>query len=457
MSANEIHVDLFSDCLLHPKAYHFFNDDSRFCLALAGRRGAKSYTGARRFWRLVWMRDWPAVQGTPYNPGAAKRGTALWWDRRPRLHYWVVADEYALLDEPKRYLLQFLPPELLDHTDNQKGRWWLKGDILIEFKTAHDPKSLVGSGLNGVWVEEADRCKQDTWRGYLEPTTMDKGGWAQFTTTPLGKTWTYTDIEMHAKNGVDGYGFHTWRSIDNTRIPDIAGRIERARQTLPAKYFKREYEASREAFLGQIYDEFDEDKMVRSLPKDVTLYSRAGGQDWGFTNPGAAIVTGASSRDLSRAAIWVVDEHYQASRLVEDHWVPKIRAMNAKWKMNDWSCDPEAPDDIARYKDAGINAFPHRNFTASKYDEPQRSVKAGIRLIAALMHQGRFFITPECKETISELKDYRWKQAPGSTGSDDSFIEEPAPGQRNHGCDAMRYSTTSLMRGANFEAMGIAA
>jgi len=450
----DINLDLFSSTHLHPHAWRFFMDESRFCMALAGTRGAKTYTGARRFWKNVWYRDWPRIAGMPYDPGAARRGTALWWDRRPRLHYWVVAPEHQLLAEPKRYLLQFLPPELLDHTDNSAGRWWLKGDILIEFKSAHDPNMLVSVGLDGLWLDEADRIKPDAWSGNLRARVADKSGWVQATTTPLGQTWTLPAFETPARDGVPGYGFHTWRTVDNTRVPTLQAEAADARARLPLQYYKREFEASREAFVGQIYSEFSEHTMVRPLPKHVVLYSRAGGQDWGFTHPGAAIVAGASSPDLRRADVWVVDERYQTNRLVEDWWIPQILELNKTWRFNDWSCDPEAPDDIARYKDAGIHAFGHRNFSASKYDEHQRSVKAGIRLIAALMHQGRFFITPNCKNLIAELKSYRWKQAKGSS---ETVIEEPADGQADHGADGCRYAITSLMRGANFEAIGVAA
>lgn len=457
MKVEHIKLDIFANDRLHPHAYNFFADESRFCMALAGTRGAKTYTGAKRFWRNVWILDWPKIAALPYDPGAAQRGTALWWDRRPRAHYWVVAPEHALLAEPKRYLLQFLPRQLLDHADNTAGRWWLKGDILIEFKSAHDPKMLVSVGLNGLWLDEADRMKSDAWNGNLRARISDKLGWAQATTTPLGRTWTVDAFEEPARRGEPGYGFHRWRTVDNTRLPSIAEEAALAKRTLPDQYYRREYEASRDAFIGQIYAEFSEDAMVRPLPKNVVLYTRAGGQDWGFARPGAAIVGGASATDLRRADVWVVDEVYQTNRLVEDWWIPQIRQLNARWKFNDWSCDPEAPDDIARYKDAGIHAFGHRNFTAGKYDEHQRSVKAGIRMLASLMHQKRFFIDPRCKNLIAELKSYRWKQAKGASGASDAVVEEPADGQADHGCDGLRYMTTSLLRGASFEALGIAA
>src|SRR6185295_12955284 len=89
------YADLFTGYSPHPKAWRAFIDDAANLLMLAGRRGAKTHTGARRFLRLIYERDLPAKLEAevlkPYAPGAAKRGTAMWWKRRPRLHYWIVA------------------------------------------------------------------------------------------------------------------------------------------------------------------------------------------------------------------------------------------------------------------------------------------------------------------------------------------------------------------------------
>ncbi len=328
-------IDLFGDETLHVHAYRFFMDPSRFCLATAGRRGAKSYTGAKKFWKKVWEEDWPAVQGQPYNPGAARRGTALWHDRRPRLHYWVVADSYELLDEPKRYLLQFLPPELLEHADNSKGRWWLSGDILVEFKTVHNPTGKVGSGLNGMWVEEAARLRDDAWNGFLRPTLADKKGWLIATTTPLGQDWTYRDLYLHALKGTEGYGFHTWKASDNVRAPHVIEEAALAKATMPEEYFRREWEASYEAFIGQIYKEFDESKhIIDALPEGLRFTGVLGGQDWGFGAPGAQEIAGMTPGKDNLPHLWFVDETYSEEELVEEFWIPAAKKAMTQWKFN---------------------------------------------------------------------------------------------------------------------------
>lgn len=452
-------VSLFGDYDPHPKARKFFLDNHRFVLATCGRRGAKSHTGARRMLRKIFEDDWPRARARPYSPGAARRGTALWWDRRPRMHYWVLAETVELLAEPKRYLLQFLPAELLDHADNTKNRLWLHGDILIEFKTAHDPKRTVGSGLDGIWIEEAARIRSDAWQGFIMHGLADKGGWAQFTTTPLGEDWTFEQLVKPAIEGDAEFGFHTWRTADNIRAPEVLKYVEWARKHLPPEYFKRELEASYEAFIGQIYEHFNPDTMVvDKLPLGVQLVRRLGCQDWGFTAPGAQVVLGLTSLNPDEAHVWAIDEEYSSSKLVEEFWVPSAKRLAQAYRFNEWVADPAEPDNIDRMKRAGVRMVGHKNYQASNYDEHERSVRAGIRMFSALMYQQRFHILrkpaptkPGCSHLISELKSYRWAQQ-GAT-----LVERPAPGQKEHAATAARYGVTYGLRGSHMQPLGMAA
>ena len=451
-------VSLFATYDPHPKARTAFFDDSRFVLMLAGRRGAKTHTGCRRMLRLIYGRDLPAwfARGGQYTPGAVKRSTAMWWKRRPRLHYWVVADSYDLLKEPMRYMLEFLPAELLEHPDAGNNALWLHPDILIEFKTIHDPSTKVGSGLDGIWIEEGARASPEAWRGFLRPMLGDRMGWAQVTTTPLGNDWTEEDFEAPARAGIPGYGFHHWFSADNIRVPNIVADVEEARARLPAAYFKRECEASREAFIGQIYPFEERTMVVDKVPPGLQLMRRCGGQDWGFTAPGAHVVGGLTSLDPNRAHLWIVDEIYKASDLVEAFWVPEVKKRQETWKYREVVADPAEPDNIVRFKNAGMDCVGHKNYTTAKYDEHERSVRAGIRVMAALMHQGRFHVTRNCVNLIQELKSYRWDQhKTGARGG--TLIERPAPGQKEHAATACRYLATYALKGAVFTPLELAA
>jgi phage terminase large subunit len=445
-----VDVDLFGDDDLHPKAYDFFTDPARFCLAIAGRRGAKTFTGAKKFIYKIFAEDWPRWKDKPYVPvipgkgGRASRrvkpGSALWRQRRARLHYWVVADTYELLDEPKRYLLQFIPEALFDHVDT-KGRWWLKGDILIEFKTIRDPSRKVGSGLNGMWIEEAARVKANAWGLYQRPALADKQGWCIFTTTPLGRDWTYTAIEEKANKGEPGYSAHAWVTLDNTRCDGLADEVEEARRNLPPEYFEREYEASRSAFIGQIYRGFKRaNVVVDALPPGIQFAKVVGGCDWGFSNPGALVVCGVTHGD--RPHLWFIDEVYSASLLVENFWAPEAKRLMAQWRFNEWTADPAEPDNLMRFQKAGIRVSKHRNYGSGEFDEHARSVLSGIRTMSALIHQGRVHVLKKCHNLATEFENYVWDTTAGG-----DQLERPKPHQKDHAVTVGRYIASSVERG----------
>ncbi len=446
-AAGELVVNLFAEQPLHVPAWKFYLDPARFCLAVAGRRGAKSYTGACKFWKKVWEEDWPIWSKLPYDPGVSRKRKSLWWVRRPRMHYWVVADTYQLLEEPRRYLLQFLPDSLIDHFDASKNQLWLHGDILVEFKTVHDPEGKVGSGLNGIWVEEAARVRSDAWSLFLFAALGDRRGWAILTTTPLGKDWTFEAIEEPARKGLPEYGAHTWKTVDNIRAPDVIELARIAKRDLPAEHYEREFEANRQAFIGQIYKAFKaRDHVYSKLPEHVKFARILGGADWGTANPGCLLAAGITGQE--RPHVYVQDEVYSASMLVEDFWAPEAKRLNAKRKFNDWVADPAEPDNLIRFQNEGIRVAKHRNFAAGGWDEHARSIMAGIRTMGALIHQGRFHVHESCANLIDELENYVWDRT--SAGLQ---LDHPKPHQKDHAVTTARYIVTSALEGPMLRAV----
>jgi predicted phage terminase large subunit-like protein len=62
----------------------------------------------------------------------------------------------------------------------------------LEVRSADDPDSLRGVGLDGVVVDEASLMPEAVWTEALRPALADRAGWALFLYTPKGKAhWTY--------------------------------------------------------------------------------------------------------------------------------------------------------------------------------------------------------------------------------------------------------------------------
>ena len=96
-----------------------------------------------------------------------------------------------------------------------------------------------------------------------------------------------------------------------------------------------------------------------------------------------------------------------------------------------------------------MNVTGHRNYGSGKFDEHARSVLAGIRLTAALIHQGKLRIVKgKCPNLLRELRTYRWATTPGG-----QQLEHPAPHQSDHAITALRYVLSYAGKPAGLRAL----
>lgn len=76
----------------------------------------------------------------------------------------------------------------------------LPGGGTIAVRSADNPDSLRGSGLDGMVVDEAAFVTEATWQEVLRPMLSDRGGWGLLITTPNGRNW----IHRRWKRAMDG-------------------------------------------------------------------------------------------------------------------------------------------------------------------------------------------------------------------------------------------------------------
>jgi predicted phage terminase large subunit-like protein len=119
---------------------------------------------------------------------------------------------------------------------------------LLEFKTADDPQSLRGAGLDILWIDEAAFVPNDEAWNVVYPALVDKPGQAITTTTPAGKNWFYEKFwSEEALADVNEFRVE-YTSIDNPFLPkDI---WEQAKKSYHPIMFKQEFLAAFDAFHG---------------------------------------------------------------------------------------------------------------------------------------------------------------------------------------------------------------
>jgi len=124
--------------------------------------------------------------------------------------------------------------------------------VLIEFKSADRPEGLVARKIFGVWWTEIARSKYAAWPN-VRSRLANTMGWLIADTSPLGHNWAYIELIKPAMDGkTPGVSVHKWTAIDSPHIP--REEIESARASLPKAFFERDYMASDDVFMGQIYD-----------------------------------------------------------------------------------------------------------------------------------------------------------------------------------------------------------
>lgn len=207
---------------------------------VAGRRGGKTLSAA---WEVVFY----ALHPEQFHQDA--HGTE---SDRP-LWIWVLTKDYPTGFPALATLL-----EVMSKVGLVKGRDYFynkterkiefSNGTLLQFRTADDPQSLRGAGLDILWIDEAAFVdSSDAWL-VAAPALADKEGVVITTTTPHGKNWFYEEFFAGAALE-DPLQFRVeYTSIDCPFFPK--SRWEYYRRRFHPIMFKQEFLASFDAFTG---------------------------------------------------------------------------------------------------------------------------------------------------------------------------------------------------------------
>src|SRR5262249_38311281 len=123
----------------------------------------------------------------------------------------------------------------LIHVRNMAG-----GISEIRAKSADNPVSLLGEGLDWLIVDEASRLRPDIWQAHLSQRLVDKKGWAMLISTPPRQGCFYELFRAGRGTGPDtkSWNFPSWTNPTLDR--DL---IEQERLRLPERVFRQEYGA----------------------------------------------------------------------------------------------------------------------------------------------------------------------------------------------------------------------
>ncbi len=170
---------------------------------------------------------------------------------------WVCAPTYGLCDMIFREIVivvaEHLRHRIVSLKENEKRlviRNMGGGLSEIRGKSADNPVSLLGEGLDWLVVDEAARLKPAIWEGYLTQRLIDKQGWALLISTPRGKGYFY-DLFRRGQGQDPDYASWNSPSWQNPHLDREI--IEAERERLPERVFRQEFGGEFLEGSGQVF------------------------------------------------------------------------------------------------------------------------------------------------------------------------------------------------------------
>ena len=420
----------------HAKQVDFHSSPARTRLYVGGNRSGKSFGGIAE--TCYWLKKEHPYRELPISPYEPTRGR-------------LVAVDF--LNGVDRILLpllkQLIPPSFLID-----GAWessyhrashtlTLNNDSFVEFLSyEQDLDKFAGTSRHFIgYDEEPPESIYTENRARL----IDTGGHEWLTMTPVeGMSWVYDKFYLPGTEGKDPKIHVT--EIEATDNPYISK--EEIDDFLESIDDDEEREARKSGrfieMSGLIYKSFDPNSggkhvlpyngliVPQQVPVGLSL-------DHGYNNP-TAVLWHAMFPD---GLIITFHEHYLSGEIVSSH-ARHILEYNRKASLYPqmWIADPSIrnTDPISgtsiqqEYSKYGIN------WTLANND-----VKAGIARVNAYLRprgaakRASWMITQDCKNTIKEMRRYKWKTySSKKLNSKYNLMEEPHK-KDDHACDSLRY------------------
>jgi len=353
---------------LHPSQREVAESKARYKVLAAGRRWGKS--------RL----------GSALCVAAGLHGGRAWWIAPS---YKVAAVGWRMI----RTLGSGIPGVNIRKVDRMLE---IPGGGEVQVRSADDPDSLRGEGLDIAVLDECAFMKQAAWEEAIRPALSDRQGKAVFISTPSGRNWFWRLYQ----SGINGKaGFQSWQ-LPTSDNPYIAPEeIEAARETLPELIFEQEYLA---VFLE------NEGAVFRNLlacmnaptttPEDHEGHHIVMGVDWGKQNDFTAMSVGCVTcgHELAIDRFNKIDYSFQRKRL---------EVLADKWNVNNILAESNAMGEPI-IDQLQADGMPVTGFQTTASNKPQL-----ITSLALTLEKGEFQFLDD-PVWLGELEAYEQKVSP---------------------------------------------
>lgn len=361
-------------------------------------------------------------------------------ETRNAMAWWVsptiaMARDVGFLDFKEFYAEDLAPVITNMHESHMRIRF--KNGSYLYFKGGDSEKSLRGSGLTYVVVDEAAFIDEEVWNRALMPALADKKGKALLISTPNGRNW-FHRLADHAYNHPGEWSYRHWPSHINPLLTEET--MNALAAGLDQTTFRQEFLAEFITSAGMVYDDFNEQNIIAAdypwNPHDFDLYL---GMDFGYANPTAV---GFFAVDRQMGNVIMFDELYVSKTsidVIQDMVVQKLKSHHIG--VDDVLKVYTDPAGNATELSSGISPVDSLRMGRYRFRVENRGteIAPGLALVRSYVRAAdgsrKFFITANCVEAIRSMFGYTY----GKTNTETIKEEASKDGIHDHMCDAIRY------------------
>ena len=379
------------------------------------------------------------VCGRRFGKTTASAMEATYYASQPNKKIWLVGLSYDKADLMFREIWQKMVighANDIDRASEKDRHIRFKWGTTVEAKSADNPDSLVGEGLDLLIIDEAAKVKRKIWDMYLSPTLSDRKGKGIFITTPEGFNWIY-DLYLLGQED-ELWESHQAPSWDNHfAFPD--GKkdqflLERKRN-MDKEVYDQEYGAKFTSFAGRVYP-FERELDVGDYPYNPNFPTFCS-IDFGYRMPAVGWF------QIHRVGgIWhinMIDEIIHKKNVKTDELALKIKAK--PYNVLKYFGDPAGMQAQGQSGLGDIEIFRKKGIVVNtKRDKTSKSIASGISHVRSFIENvdGKRYLhlDNKCKGLAKVLENYRY---PEHKEGKDLKLDPLKDGYHDHGCDMIRY------------------
>lgn len=319
----------------------------------------------------------------------------------PKSLVWWVAPVYQQTAIAMRMFMVNVPGSMMQVNRAERVIEFPHNGSRIMFKSADNPATLRGEGVDFLVVDECAFVKEEAWEQALRPTLADTGGDALLIGTFNGMNFFY-DLYQRGQDP-EHAEWQSWRfkTIDNPHISP--GDIDEARRTLPREVFEQEFESSPLSYAGAVFygesvqRSVDRGAAVEYRP-DLTTYA---GLDWGYHNTALEVCQETADDHVE----WIDEHVWQGVELNER--CRQIAQYVDRYNIEEIYADAAGATEI-------ITLAEHlRNTRANPSIQPvpfNKFKARGIEVRRYYLERGLEALGPECRHLVHDTRIYHYKE-----------------------------------------------